>query len=124
MNRLDLDVAEPTAGIPIIPQGKHSRAFSDPEISRLLRWLESGAVSRRIGDVLQRTLYTGARSGEVCSMRSRDVDLDAKTWTHAGENRRCPCDELFCAPPSRSCAIALARSTFFRCVVTRSIRRR
>ena len=32
--------------------------------------------------MLHRTLYTGARSGEVCSMRSRDVDLDAKIWTH------------------------------------------
>ena len=77
MNRLDLDVSDPTAGIPTIPQGKRSRALSDPEISRLLRWLDSGAVSRTIVDVPRLTLYTGARS-----MRSRDVDLDAKTWTH------------------------------------------
>ena len=82
MNRLDLDVADPTAGIPTIPQGKRSRALSDPEISLLLRWLDSGAVSRTIVDVLRLTLYTGARSGEVCAMRSRDVDIDAKTWTH------------------------------------------
>jgi len=82
MNRLDLDVADPTAGIPTIPQGKRSRALSDPEIGRLLRWLDSGAVSRTIVDVLRLTLYTGARSGEVCAMRSRDVDIDAKTWTH------------------------------------------
>ena len=82
MNRLDLDVIDPTAGIPTIPQGKRSRALSDPEISLLLRWLDSGAVSRTIVDVLRLTLYTGARSGEVCAMRSRDVDIDAKTWTH------------------------------------------
>ncbi len=67
MNRLDLDVADPTAGIPTIPQGKRSRALSDPEISLLLRWLDSGAVSRTIVDVLRLTLYTGARSGEVCA---------------------------------------------------------
>jgi integrase len=81
MNRLDLDLADPTAGIPTIPQGKRSRALSDLEIGHLLRWLDSGAVSRTIADVLRLTLYTGARSGEVCSMRSRDVDIDAKTWT-------------------------------------------
>ena len=28
------------------------------------------------------SLFTGARSGEVCAMRSRDVDIDTKTWTH------------------------------------------
>ena len=67
MNRLDLDVIDPTAGIPTIPQGKRSRALSDPEISLLLRWLDSGAVSRTIVDVLRLTLYTGARSGEVCA---------------------------------------------------------
>ena len=82
MHRLDLDVADPTAGIPTIPQGKRSRALSDPEISRLLRWRDSGAVSRTIGDVLRLTRYTGARSGEVCAMRSIDVDIDAKTRTH------------------------------------------
>ena len=82
MNRLDLDVADPTAGIPTIPQGKRSRALSDPEVGRLLHWMDSGAVSRTIVDVLRVTLYTGARSGEVRSMRSRDVDIDAKTWTH------------------------------------------
>ena len=82
MNRLDLDVSDPTAGIPTIPQGKRSRALSDPEISRLLHWLDSSAVSRTIADILRLTLYTGARTGEVCAMRSRDVDIDAKTWTH------------------------------------------
>lgn len=82
MNRLDLDVADSTVGIPIIPQGKRSRALSDPEIGRLLGWLESGAVSRMIVDELQLTLYSGARSGEVCARRSRDLDIDAKTWTH------------------------------------------
>ena len=48
MNRLDLAVADPTAGIPTSPQGKRSRALSDPEIGRLLRWLDSGAVSHTI----------------------------------------------------------------------------
>ena len=82
MNRLDLDALDPTAGIPTIPQDKRNRALSDAEIGQLLRWLESGAVSRTIVDILRLTLYTGARSGEVCSMRSADVDMDAKTWTH------------------------------------------
>ena len=81
MNRLDLDVADPTAGIPTIPKGKRNRALSDPEIRWLLRWLGSGAVSRTIVDILRLTLYTGARSGEVSAMRSRDVDIGAKTWT-------------------------------------------
>ncbi len=82
MNRLDLDAIDPTAGIPTIPQGKRSRALSDSEISRLLPWLDSGAVSRTIADVLRLALFTGARSGEVCAMRSRDVDIDGKLWTH------------------------------------------
>ena len=48
----------------------------------MLRWLDSGAVSRTIADVLRLTLFTGARSGEICAMRSRDVDVAAKLWTH------------------------------------------
>ena len=82
MNRLDLDVTDPTTGIPTIPQGRRSRALSDPEIGRLLRWLDSGVVSRTIADVLRLTLFTGARSGEVCAMRTRDVDVARKMWTH------------------------------------------
>ena len=82
MNRLDLDAADPTAAIPTIPQGKRTRALSDPEIGRLLCWLDSGAVSRTVADVLRLTLYTGARSGEVCAMRSQDVDVGAWIWTH------------------------------------------
>jgi integrase len=83
MSRLDLDAADPTAGIPAIPQRKRSRALSDSEIGKLLRWLDSDAVSRTILGVLRLTLCNGTRSGEVCCMRSRDVDIDAKTWTHA-----------------------------------------
>ncbi len=43
-------------GIPTIPQGKRSRALSDPEISLLLHWLDSGAVSRSIVDVVRLTM--------------------------------------------------------------------
>jgi len=105
MNRLDLDAVDPTAGIPPIPQGKRTRALSDPEIGRLLGWLSSGAVSRTIVDVLLLTLYTGARSGEVCAMRSRDVDFDAKTWTHTqGKTGQ------VCVTPLSAPAIEILRS--------------
>ena len=82
MNRLDLNALDPTAAIPTIPQGKRNRALTDAEICQLLVWPDSGPVSRSIVDILRFTLYTGARSGEVCSMRSTDVDIAAKTWTH------------------------------------------
>jgi integrase len=82
MGQFDLNALDPTGGIPTIPQGKRNRALSDPELGILLRWLASGAVSRTVAEVLLLTLYTGARSGEVCAMRSSDVDLDAKLWTH------------------------------------------
>ena len=82
MNRLDLDVPDPTTGIPTIPQGKRSRALTDAEIGQLLRWLGTGAVSPAVADILRLTLLTGARSGEICSMRTADVDIKGRTWTH------------------------------------------
>jgi integrase len=82
MHRLSLDVPSPAADIPAIPQGKRKRALSSAEIVLLLRWLDSGAVSQNIADILRLTLYTGARTGEVCAMRSRDVDITSRTWTH------------------------------------------
>jgi len=102
MNRLDLDVTDPTTGIPTIPQGRRSRALSDPEIGRLLRWLDSGVVSRTIADVLRLTLFTGARSGEVCAMRTRDVDVARKVWTHTGQDRRRQRYAIVCACPCNS----------------------
>ena len=82
MHRLTLDAANPAADVPAIPAGKRTRALSDAELVMLLRWLDSGAVSRNIADILRLTLYTGARTGEVCAMRSRDVDIGSRTWTH------------------------------------------
>lgn len=80
--RLGLDVPDLTADVPAIPQGKRKRSLVDAEICTLLRWLDSGAVSKNIADILRLTLYTGARTGEVCAMRSRDVDIVSRTWTH------------------------------------------
>lgn len=82
MNRLDLDAPDPTADIPAIPQGKRNRALSDAEIGQLLVCLESGAVFRTTADVVRLTLFTSARSGEVCAMQARDVDIAARTRTH------------------------------------------
>lgn len=72
MNGLDLDVADPTASVPTIPQGKHSRALSDPEIHRLLQTPEEFKVcSQNLGH--DKVLTTFLSYGQVESHRQGEI---------------------------------------------------
>jgi len=67
---------------------KQPRAFTAPERTRLLAWLEASSddaqqrqlqeAARRRGvpDLVRFLLATGARIGEACAVRWRDVDLE------------------------------------------------
>lgn len=56
-----------------------SRVLSEKELGMFLKWLPGSAYSSTIKNVLRLTLWTGCRTGEVCSMAWSDVDLDKGT---------------------------------------------
>lgn len=59
-------------------QGK--RVLSDAELKAVLAWLPGSGFSVTQKNVIRLTLWTGARTGEVCQARWSDVDLDQAVW--------------------------------------------
>lgn len=59
---------------------KRSRWLGDGELVALLRWLPDSRFTPAQRAVLNFTLMTGARTGEVCGMRWTDVDLVKGVW--------------------------------------------
>lgn len=57
-----------------------TRALNDGELSALLHWLPGSRFTPGQKGVLYFTLLTGCRTGEVCSMRWAEIDLDAAVW--------------------------------------------
>ena len=53
--------------------------LSEAELKKFLQWLPGSAFSPTIKNVLRLTLWTGCRTGEVCNMAWKDVDLDKGT---------------------------------------------
>lgn len=56
------------------------RALSDKELGMVIRWLPGSGFSVTQKNVLRFTLWTGCRTGEVCSAEWRDIDLKEGTW--------------------------------------------
>ena len=56
------------------------RALTDKEINAVLKWLPGSGYSPTQKNVLRLTLWTGCRTGEVCSAEWRDIDLIKGTW--------------------------------------------
>lgn len=56
------------------------RVLNDAELTRLLIWLPGSLYTPVQKNVLQFTLMTGARTGEVCQALWSDIDLAAGTW--------------------------------------------
>ncbi|MCK9503290.1 MAG: tyrosine-type recombinase/integrase [Porticoccaceae bacterium] len=59
---------------------KGRRALSDKELSLVLGWLPGSGFSTTQKNVLRFTLWTGCRTGEVCSAEWKDIDLEKATW--------------------------------------------
>lgn len=68
-----------------------SRVLSDSELTKLLKWLPISDFPPNIKNVLQLTLLTGCRTGEICALAWNDVDLEKGTihlrTTKAGSER-------------------------------------
>ncbi|CFB68109.1 tyrosine-type recombinase/integrase [Yersinia enterocolitica] len=56
-----------------------TRVLSETELTKLLQWLPGSAYSPTVKNVLRMTLWTGCRTGEVCNMAWKDVDLEKGT---------------------------------------------
>ncbi|EDX3113857.1 tyrosine-type recombinase/integrase [Salmonella enterica subsp. enterica serovar Mississippi] len=62
-----------------LTNGRGTRVLSDAELAKFLKWLPGSAYPPVIKNVLRMTLWTGCRTGEVCDMAWKDVDLDKGT---------------------------------------------
>jgi integrase len=69
----------PTRGIERNDEEKRQRYLSPAEVARLTATLVE-YKDRQAADIIMLLLLTGARSGEVLSMRWRDVDLEQGIW--------------------------------------------
>ena len=95
----------PCRGLRRLPENNHrTRYLTEKEQQRLL---EVCKRDQNLHDVVLLALLTGARRGEICSLRWRDVDLKNKTvtfnQTKNGEIRKVPLSDP---------AIALLRCRF------------
>lgn len=62
-----------------LTNGRGTRVLSEIELAKFLKWLPGSAWSPTVKNVLRMTLWTGCRTGEVCNMAWKDVDLDKGT---------------------------------------------
>ncbi|MHB1099263.1 MAG: tyrosine-type recombinase/integrase [Burkholderiales bacterium] len=61
---------------------KRQRVLKAEEVGALLRWMnEPGTYSRTVRDILELTLRTGLRTGEVCEIQSGELEYrDGVLW--------------------------------------------
>lgn len=62
-----------------LTNGRGTRVLSETELTKFLKWLPGSAYSPTVKNVLRLTLWTGCRTGEVCNMAWKDVDLKKGT---------------------------------------------
>ncbi|EPU4032716.1 tyrosine-type recombinase/integrase [Enterobacter asburiae] len=62
-----------------LTNGRGTRVLSENELAKFLNWLPGSAYTPTIKNVLRLTLWTGCRTGEVCNMAWKDVDLEKGT---------------------------------------------
>jgi integrase len=78
--RLQEPFVNPCDRVPVPPQRRRTRAFSEAELKSFLIWLPKSKMSRSVRDAMRLELLTTARQGEIVSMRKRDVDLATRVW--------------------------------------------
>jgi integrase len=62
-----------------LTSNKGRRVFSDDELAQFLSWLPTSAYRSNHKSILKLTLWTGCRTGEICAIKFKDIDLDNST---------------------------------------------
>ncbi|CNC82428.1 tyrosine-type recombinase/integrase [Yersinia pseudotuberculosis] len=55
------------------------RVLSESELMQMINWLPNSPYPINVKNVLRLTLWTGCRTGEVCSIAWQDINLDTGT---------------------------------------------
>ncbi|MGE8532316.1 MAG: tyrosine-type recombinase/integrase [Acinetobacter guillouiae] len=63
-----------------LTSSKRTRVLSDFELKQVLVWLPVSGFSKHHKIILHIALWTGARTGEICSAEWKDINLDKGTW--------------------------------------------
>ena len=67
---------------------RRDRVLSKEELAQVIKAIPEAALANETRQVLMMLIYTGQRSGEVCGMRRREVNVDEATWTIPGERTK------------------------------------
>ena len=65
---------------------KGKRVLTEQELAEVLKWLPVSGFTQNQKNVMQLTLLTGCRTGEVCNACWKDIDLSKGTW-HLKESK-------------------------------------
>lgn len=63
-----------------LTSSKRTRVLSDSELKHVLSWLPESGFSKHHKSILMIALWTGARTGEICSAEWKDFDFEKATW--------------------------------------------
>ena len=63
-----------------LTSSKRTRVLSDFELKQVLAWLPISGFSKHHKSILHIALWTGARTGEICSTEWKDINLEKGTW--------------------------------------------
>lgn len=63
-----------------LTSNKRTRVLSDSELKHVLSWLPESGFSKHHKSILMIALWTGARTGEICSAEWKDFDFEKATW--------------------------------------------
>ncbi|MCT9166205.1 integrase [Acinetobacter baumannii] len=67
---------------------KRTRVLSDSELKQVLSWLPLSGFSKHHKSILMIALWTGARTGEICSAEWKDINFEKATWHLRGTKNR------------------------------------
>lgn len=62
-----------------LTNNKGKRVLDHSELSRFIKWLPNSSFSKNIRGILRMTLWTGCRTGEICSLEWQQIDFDKNT---------------------------------------------
>ncbi|WP_210447678.1 tyrosine-type recombinase/integrase [Vibrio crassostreae] len=62
-----------------LTNNKGKRVLDHSELSRFIKWLPDSSFSKNIRGILQITLWTGCRTGEICALEWKQIDFDKNT---------------------------------------------
>ena len=79
-----------------VSAGRRKRVLNDSELALLLAWLPSSKYTPTQKSVLQFTLMTGCRTGEIVTAEWRDIDLERGIWNLKANKTDTPRDVQLC----------------------------